>query len=620
MGVTDDIARSYLLTEIIITLKSFGDSFQVYYSKKLRDYLRNNIDLYISSTDKNVGGECLLINNTFWLIGTGIRPHSDFFTNYLGFFGRESFKQKAMGLGVIEGETEIDGTVAITTNKSLMNEEKYIESINNTFSKINPYLTNTPVNPISDEHPIYTPDDIIEHIIQKRRVIPPPPSEPLPENLNINTFTGITPVIKLLLDTENTMLNEKGKYEIIRITYEILRSPTQEEKISKLKELDAFLKKIYEVINLTEPEPEPPMATATAAPPSGSDATTLQATPVPITPSARCPDVEAVEAVPVDEIGHLIDNSKKSLLFKKLDTLTSFLKMKFTLSLKAITKNSIIKDQGKLKDIIQQASAQAKFDNIIPQSLINFSQAYLDGKYTDMIQTVETEYTSMMKTTNTEIQTTIETLAVIADAAAPTRESFGRSTKKTEEQKLQDKINEEILEQKLKGNSSAGQGKLAKLKESCDSAKSKLDDLIRSFGDRKLKAAENKKIASAMKLVETSLRKYEEKKQAVEAAEAAAIEEKAKAKLNTDKRDPVKVTTMITGMLSDMSCQLGRMSSSFFGSRPRGGKRKYTRKNNRKLKKKSTRRMLLKASKITKKNNNRIKKKRTRRVKHKNYN
>jgi hypothetical protein len=29
--------RSYLLTEIIITLKSFGDSFQVYYSKKLRD-------------------------------------------------------------------------------------------------------------------------------------------------------------------------------------------------------------------------------------------------------------------------------------------------------------------------------------------------------------------------------------------------------------------------------------------------------------------------------------------------------------------------------------------------------------------------------------------------------
>ena len=585
---------SCLLTEIIITLKSFGDSFQVYYSKKLRDHLKSKIDLYISSTDKNVGGECLLINNTFWLIGTGIRPHSDFFTNYLGFFGKESFKQKAMGLGIIEGETEIDGTVAITTNKSLMNQEKYIESINNTFIKIYPYLDYTPEN--VDE---VTPD--IDPIYELDVVL-----------------TGISPIVLLLNDERNNMLNPEGKGKFISIINAINRDSPPEDKISKLKELDAFLKKIYEVIKLTEAEiPTAEIPTAEAMIIEG-DSNEGDILPV-IPPATAIPTATAIPPATATassmEVEKEVPSTNKSLLFKKLDTLTSFLKMKFALSLKSISKKTIVRDQYKLIEAINVAATEAKVENIFEPYLAEFSRNYLKSKYSDSFVDVQKEYKEMMIKTKEDIEETIKSLIVIGEMSAPTRESYGRKSKiNAEEKKLQDKINEEILNQEIKGNTNKGEKKLEKLKQSCDNAKEKLDYLIKSYGERQLKAAENKKIQSAMKLVETSMIKYEEKKKAMQAETAASIVEKAKAQLNTDKQNTGKVTEMITGMLSSMSNQLGKMSTSMFSFKG-GGKRKYTRKNNRKLKKKTTRRMKLKSFNITKKNNNKIKIKKTRRFK-----
>jgi hypothetical protein len=123
----DDTAQKFL-THILISLKSFGDSLQVYYAKRLQDYMKIRefgLPLYISTTDKNVGAESMFIQSQVCIIGTGIRPHEEFSQKYPKFF-------------TLEGTNKEDGSKTITTNKPTLQPEKIEESIKKTCFELLP--------------------------------------------------------------------------------------------------------------------------------------------------------------------------------------------------------------------------------------------------------------------------------------------------------------------------------------------------------------------------------------------------------------------------------------------------------------------------------------------------
>lgn len=117
--------KQYILVLIVI-LKSLGDSLQVNYVKSMIPYFSNeNAVISISSTDKNVGAESFLYNSNALLAGTGIRPHDRWVENHPDFFNNDNISK---------------GSDTITTNLSLANEEKYIDSILDTYTKMSNYF------------------------------------------------------------------------------------------------------------------------------------------------------------------------------------------------------------------------------------------------------------------------------------------------------------------------------------------------------------------------------------------------------------------------------------------------------------------------------------------------
>lgn len=82
LNTSDKISKEVqLLCIIIVSLKAFGDASQVNYSKRVNNYLKNQIKfpvgIGIRTTDKNVFGESILFNNPFWFMNNGLKPHSD---------------------------------------------------------------------------------------------------------------------------------------------------------------------------------------------------------------------------------------------------------------------------------------------------------------------------------------------------------------------------------------------------------------------------------------------------------------------------------------------------------------------------------------------------------------
>jgi hypothetical protein len=131
-----DDATQKFLTHILISLKSFGDSLQVYYAKRLQDYMKIRefgLPLYISTTDKNVGAESMFIQSQICIIGTGIRPHEEFSQKYPKFF-------------TLEGTNKEDGSKTITTNKPTLQPEKIEESIKKTCFELLPEFPSSDVS------------------------------------------------------------------------------------------------------------------------------------------------------------------------------------------------------------------------------------------------------------------------------------------------------------------------------------------------------------------------------------------------------------------------------------------------------------------------------------------
>ena len=85
--------ESKFLRFIIISMKSFGDSFQVYYSTAIQQqkwgYSEISEKTYLSSSDKNTGAEKMLYDSPFLLNGCGIRPYQGLQNRFPDFFNVE---------------------------------------------------------------------------------------------------------------------------------------------------------------------------------------------------------------------------------------------------------------------------------------------------------------------------------------------------------------------------------------------------------------------------------------------------------------------------------------------------------------------------------------------------
>jgi len=229
------------LTEIIISLKSFGDSLQVYYSKRMSLLIKSlelNLNLFISTTDKNVGGESLFLNSPVWVIGTGIRPHSTLQQKYIEFFGETSFENKFSNIQKIKpltGEKIVKSKVIIT-NTSVLDEKKCFVNILDTFKKMIPFISNINTSSLNESSIEINGSNIeltsrISLLNNLKQVL---------SNSNIFNQEGISHLNTL----NNNILKSYEKYPDENNTKDELNK----ELCKLLTDLSIFLKKVYDVI------------------------------------------------------------------------------------------------------------------------------------------------------------------------------------------------------------------------------------------------------------------------------------------------------------------------------------------------------------------------------------
>lgn len=217
--LSDLVSRNELLTHIIISLKSFGDSLQVYYAKRMQDYVKNELRwdlcLYISTTDKNVAAESLLIHSDVCVIGTGIRPHNDFSEKYPDFF--------RVKLNDISDIYKEDGSKTITTNKGTLTLEKAVDNVTNTFFDFLEYVD---VAGTSVDNPSFnfTIEEMVDYLTLRQLFF---------------KEEGIAHINNL----KEAYISETNATDI-----------DTKKRIKILSDLDKFLKKSLHIIKLCEPD------------------------------------------------------------------------------------------------------------------------------------------------------------------------------------------------------------------------------------------------------------------------------------------------------------------------------------------------------------------------------
>ena len=111
---------------VIIALKSFGDSFQVFYSTAIQKetfFPGTANKTYLSSSDKNVGAEKMFYNSPFLLNGCGIQPYQSLRERFAYFFEQDLSVQGIDGdIGDEEDKRE-GASKAILTNIKQQNRD-----------------------------------------------------------------------------------------------------------------------------------------------------------------------------------------------------------------------------------------------------------------------------------------------------------------------------------------------------------------------------------------------------------------------------------------------------------------------------------------------------------------
>jgi hypothetical protein len=163
---------------IIISMKSFGDSFQVYYSTAIQNLTTpvvvnnmetgteeeekweyNNISskTYLSSSDKNTGAEKMLYDSPFLLNGCGIRPYQGLQDRFPDFFNVELTENELNDNGDVgskhtTNQYKYGSSKALLTNIKSKGKDykRYIQILCNQIVRIvNDIVSNNPEIPIN---------------------------------------------------------------------------------------------------------------------------------------------------------------------------------------------------------------------------------------------------------------------------------------------------------------------------------------------------------------------------------------------------------------------------------------------------------------------------------------
>lgn len=423
LNVNDVIAAQYLLTQIIICLKSFGDSYQVYYSKQFASQSDNN-NLYISSTDKNVAGESFLLNNKFLIIGTGIRPHEAFAKNeeYSKFFYKKQlydyFNVDESKYKVVDDE--IDTIITITTNITL-NAEDYIKMIIDTYKNI-------------------------KNIITELSELSEPSNAVLIVEQIFNNFNSSS-----VFSSNDSRIN----YQSVLIE----KLNTNSENIETLKEINNYLKTIYDILRLTEG----------------------------------------------------IDETGETLLETKLKFITDITSTDFINKLNKITKKEIqrVNKLDSIKNIIENINIKQNYPHLFDAKFRDFAQNYLKPTYNERLREINNRYKSHLENISTEIKNKIELFE-------PTKTTEPVRSVRTAAKKANESIKEQIVEtgtisqkiEDLQGKALEIQNKINELKSEIETYKEGLSidnsNLEKNLKTQlsPLKRKKNKKKAEMEKLEE----------------------------------------------------------------------------------------------------------------------
>lgn len=371
-----------LLLVLIVILKSLGDSLQVNYVKRMIPYFnKENVTVSISSTDKNVGTESLLYDSNILLAGTGIRPHTSWLENNPAFFTSNYVSE---------------GADTITTNLSLANEEKYIDTILDTYTKMTNYFVAISLLPSSEEEEEEEEDgleeiklDVEEPVLWSekleldiKKLITLPSGEL--ESLNSKRILLLNSLETIL---ESGILNKNG-YRFLNtmieeycesIVKEISQQHSEKEILVILEEINKFIKNVFDVIRYCDTE----LQKETTNDDSINESI--------VSSSTSTTDKESIKN---DEQFSLFDFG---LLMQKIETFNSIEFIKAISIIEFVTKDWDLRKKYKSME-----TALQNFQNIERQHsniftlLQPFIQKYMSERYIQGMITAENKYNEML--------------------------------------------------------------------------------------------------------------------------------------------------------------------------------------------------------------------------------
>jgi hypothetical protein len=477
-----------VLTIIVIALKALGDLWQVHFSKKISE-LCPELKLYISSSDKNVSAESFLLNGKFWSIGTGIRPHMDFFERYPKFFSDKLLFRSFTNSPDIENSSgsdivdyrDVDTTKAIITNTKLENQAAIIANITNsidtTLTKISsldldlpddlelPYDLELELELRTKQKELKNLEKKIPNIIKSKN---PTKGKELTEQIvalekeiqdleqllikdntfvyyikkykEIEGFEGFiktykdNPIVQMIFKEKilGQVLNDDGLKNLYKLLLFIqsLNSYDDEDLnnyVKNIKLLNSYIKDLYEVLKLVEIDQPPESLSASSSSSSGRDT-----------------------------------SFGNSTFFKKVKTSFNFLKLKLN-STFAMYKN---KDQfsshyvvTNSTQIVSNLNPQKLKKNltIFNKNLSEFAKKYLIEKYSETMTKAEHYYQEQLQETLNSVNNEMEFLIASNDKR--------RRNERNKTKNMSERLNELEEEIKQLEESSSNKKKLENLKK-----------------------------------------------------------------------------------------------------------------------------------------------------------
>jgi len=549
-NVIQNVVAQRMIIQIIITLKSFGDSFQIDYVKDLSEYLKTNYNLIISirSTDKNVGGESILKSCPFWLIGTGIRPHYDYYMKYISFFGKDEFKASlplpqtspvfaakkaaadAAGLsikpitnGLKSNCIEYNPIQTITTNNSLASPETIIEEVISVLISINSLYPAPPAPPapggmeVAEVAPLAAADQVIPH--EQQQVF----EGLLLVTLNLRILTPIA------TQTIFTTIASSG----IIIEY------------PEIRQMQVQLQPVA----FQNPDIDPNMVLG-----GKKIKNKIQVGGKPLEEVTMKHLSELLNMlITIRNITSVIQDDVQFSIFEKINNISTILKVKQKFLVSTFAVYDVSKKQGQLETVINNVKAAAIAAAPFPPEYSQFASKYLIPPINQRMEGLKTEYTRKLSESADEINQIVKDAAKVVEIKGE-RQGSGRAAAAAAVQRLED-----IKRDDITAGVNSKTAITERFKETLENIKTSYHDFLEvlSFRDRPPTKAQQQQRANKEKLIA----ELEQKIITENAKNADLIASKVAEKMEKD--NPVKQRAYILN-LYEKGCQWFESQTQLF--------------------------------------------------------